>query len=77
MRPVGSTDINMKDDLMNNGDKVCPECGDKIVCACVVSSDESLSGLTERLYSCRKCGSAWYTEEENEEESLPQRYFFG
>lgn len=58
-------------------DKVCPECGFPIMCECVISADESLSGLTERLYSCRKCGSAWFTQGDEENESNPQRYFFG
>ena len=58
-------------------DKVCPECGFPIMCECVIGSNESLSGLTERLYSCRECGSAWSTQENNGEESVPQRYFFG
>lgn len=58
-------------------DKVCPECGFPIMCQCVIGADESLSGLIERLYSCRKCGSAWSTQENDGEESAPQRYFFG
>jgi hypothetical protein len=66
-----------KIEIQDGMDKVCPECGFPIMCECVIGSDESLSGLTERLYSCRKCGSAWSTQENNGEESVPQRYFFG
>lgn len=57
--------------------KVCPECGFPIMCECVIGSDESLSGFTERIYGCRKCGSAWATEESNGKEGALQRYFFG
>lgn len=63
--------------LCNAESKVCPECGFSIMCECVIGADESLSGLTERLYSCRECGSAWSTQENDGVESVPQRYFFG
>ena len=57
--------------------KVCPECSSEIKCECVIGADESVSGNTERLYSCDHCGSAWITTEENGQESCPKRYFFG
>lgn len=55
----------------------CPECGSAMQCECVIGADVSGSGLTERLYSCDKCGSAWSTQEIDEEEMPPQRYFLG
>ena len=56
--------------------KVCHECGFPIMCKCVIGADES-ARLIERLYSCRKCGSAWSTQEVDGKETDPQRYFFG
>lgn len=63
--------------LVNKQSWNCPECGNTIQCECVIGADESCSGLTERLYSCDKCGSAWSTQESDGEETEPQRYFFG
>ena len=55
----------------------CPECGNAMQCECVIGADASGSGLTERLYSCGKCGSAWSTQEIDGVETPPQRYFLG
>lgn len=56
----------------------CPECGDVLECMCAVGADKSHSGLTERLYHCRKCLSSW-SESTNEQtgETKFERYFFG
>ena len=37
-------------------DEICPECGNRMECACAVGAYETSSGLTERLYICYKCG---------------------
>jgi len=63
--------------LVDRGAWSCPECDNEIQCECVIGADESGSGLTERLYSCNRCGSAWSTQEVDGVEQPPQRYFFG
>lgn len=55
----------------------CPECGGKLVCHCVYGSDETSSGLTERMYCCVECLSTWITHGDGEDETELQRYFFG
>lgn len=55
----------------------CPECGGKLVCHCVYCSDETSSGLTERMYCCVECLSTWTTQGDGEDETELQRYFFG
>lgn len=57
--------------------KTCQECGSPIKCECVLGADESASRLIERLYSCNKCGSSWYTQEVDGKETIPKRYYFG
>ena len=57
----------------------CPECGVKapLECQCVISSDQSLSGQTERLWRCKKCLSTWETQTDTEGRTTDlRRYFF-
>lgn len=55
----------------------CPECGHVIECMCVIGADESVSGMTERLYLCRKCLSSWQIDTDQDgNESPTRRYFF-
>ena len=53
----------------------CPECGGKLVCHCVYGSDETSSGLTERMYCCVECLTTWTTQGDGEDETELQRYF--
>ena len=56
----------------------CPECGHELKCMCVVGSDESLSGNTERLYLCDGCLSTWQIDTDKDGNESPiRRYFFG
>lgn len=56
----------------------CPECSAPIDCECVVGADISVSGKEERLYSCKKCGSAWCVTNDEESNGYSiERYFFG
>lgn len=58
--------------------KVCPECGFPIQLEFTIDAEETASKFTERLYSCKDCGSSWITTQQcDEEESPPKRYFFG
>ena len=56
----------------------CPECTAELECMCVIGSDESGTGMTERLYGCDCCGSAWsvITNEVTGRVEI-KRYFFG
>jgi len=58
----------------------CPDCGvdAPLECHCVISSDQSFSGNTERLWLCEKCLAAWQTDTDGEGHTTdPRRYFFG
>jgi len=56
----------------------CPECGTELECMSIIDASKSASGLTERLYGCGCCGSAWRIKVfKNRTESNPERYFFG
>lgn len=40
----------------------CPECGAELRWLCAVGSDESNSGRTEELWTCRNCSRDWETQ---------------
>lgn len=48
----------------------CPECGAKLKWRVTVGADETVSGLTESLYSCEECGYDWQV-------SFKNYWFFG
>lgn len=54
----------------------CQNCGQPLQCVCSISADMSVSGKTERLYSCRQCGTAWSaTQNEATGSTEVSRYF--
>lgn len=57
---------------------ICPNCGNKTKTMWVIGSDESVSGLTQRVHHCEYCDSDWesMTNEVTNEVKV-QRYFFG
>lgn len=68
----------LEEERLTHMEHICPECGHVIECMCVIGADESVSGMTERLYLCRKCLSSWQIDTDQDgNESPTRRYFFG
>lgn len=55
----------------------CQECGAEMRCMVAFGADETLSGLTERLYLCDDCLSTWQVTELKDGGFEIERYFFG
>ena len=59
---------------------ICPECGAAIEIRCAVGADESVTGYTELLGSCRNdyCALDWEIKTDNEDNLISiQRKFWG